>query len=70
MPFEVPPGYVPIHGPTYSVRDRLKALGGYWDAEARVWWVPPEAKGEALQALRTRPAEWRSPNRYDPEPHR
>lgn len=70
MPLSIPSGYVLIRGQTYTVRERLKELGGLWDAEQQCWWVPPEQQGEAERAVRTRPAEWRSPNRWsqDREP--
>lgn len=31
---------VPVFGNTYPVKDRLKAMGAYWDATARLWLVP------------------------------
>jgi hypothetical protein len=64
---DAPAGYVAITGQTYAIRERLKELGGYWDAEARCWYVPEEHAGEAQRAMRNRPAEWRSPNRWNRE---
>lgn len=29
-----------LSGNTYSCRDEIKALGGKWDAERKVWLVP------------------------------
>lgn len=40
----------PVYGNTYPVRDKIKALGGRWDANSKVWMVPEEKLGEA-QAL-------------------
>jgi hypothetical protein len=42
-----------ITGNTYPVRDRLKALGGRWDA-IRKGWVVPDSKAE--EAARIVPA--------------
>lgn len=39
--------YVTIIGNTYPVRDRLKALGGRWNAAARGWDVPADREAEA-----------------------
>jgi len=41
---------VAVTGNTFPVRDQLKALGGRWDADARVWQVP-ESQAEAARAL-------------------
>lgn len=41
---------IPITGNTYPVREELKALGGKWDAERKVWMVPQE-KGDEARAL-------------------
>lgn len=39
-------------GNTYTVKDRIKALGGHWDADRRQWWVGAKklAQAEALVA--------------------
>lgn len=29
-----------ITGDTFPVKEELKALGGWWDRNARGWWVP------------------------------
>ena len=36
-----------ITGNTYPVRDRLKAIGGRWDAAAKAWMVPDSVAGQA-----------------------
>jgi hypothetical protein len=43
---------VPVNGNTYPVRDQLRAMGGEWDAAAKVWVVPvsQEAAAKALVA--------------------
>lgn len=40
-------GRVPIHGNTYPVREQLKAMGGRWDGQAKVWRVPQEYAEQA-----------------------
>lgn len=42
-----------ITGNTYPVRDALKALGGRWDADRKVWTVPAERADEARQLVAT-----------------
>lgn len=41
-----------FRGHTYPVRDRIKAIGGHWDADRRAWWVgtAKRAEAEALAA--------------------
>lgn len=41
-----------IVGKTYPVRDKLRALGGKWDPQAKGWRVPA-ASARAAQALVT-----------------
>ena len=57
---------VPIEGRTYEIRQELKALGGRWDAEAKVWMVPEENAGEARRLLRHVPNDggYRSPFKW------
>lgn len=45
----------PISGNTYPVKDQLKALGGQWQPDQKVWMVPEEraAEAEALVASAT-----------------
>lgn len=60
------PGEVAITGQCYSIRERLKELGGRWDPEDRCWYVPEAQAAAAKHAYRTRPPEWKSPNRWSP----
>jgi hypothetical protein len=39
-----------IVGNTYPVKDRLRALGGRWNAAAKCWEVPDD-KAQAAQAI-------------------
>jgi len=41
---------VAITGNTYPVKDQIKALGGRWDGERKVWTVPADRAAQA-QAL-------------------
>jgi hypothetical protein len=36
-----------ITGNTFPVKDKLKALGGKWDADNKVWKVPDDKEQEA-----------------------
>jgi len=36
-----------LRGDTYSVRDRIRAIGGHWDADAKAWWVGAGKRAEA-----------------------
>lgn len=36
-----------ITGNTYPVRDRIKALGGRWDATSKAWMVPDHVADQA-----------------------
>jgi hypothetical protein len=36
-----------ITGNTYPVKDKLKSLGGKWDADNKVWKVPDDKEQEA-----------------------
>ncbi len=44
-----------IGGNTYPVRAALRALGGTWDAERRVWIVPSERAAEARALVSNAP---------------
>ena len=48
---------VAITGNTYPVKDQIKALGGRWDADRKLWTVPSEqvAKANALVASAPKP---------------
>jgi hypothetical protein len=50
----VRPGYVsfPKGNGTYHAKEHLKALGGRWDATAKVWLVPEEHEEEARRLIR------------------
>jgi hypothetical protein len=37
-------------GDTFSVKDRIKQMGGHWDGDRRAWWVGA-TKAEEAQAL-------------------
>ena len=39
-----------ITGNTYPVKDKLKAMGARWNADAKAWMVPDE-KADAARAL-------------------
>lgn len=39
---------IPIHGNTFPVKGKLKALGGLWDSKEGAWMVPFDREGEAL----------------------
>jgi hypothetical protein len=49
---------VPIGGKTFGVKDQIKALGGKWDQEKKVWMVPPSRSQEAKQLVE----EWNRRN--------
>lgn len=36
-----------IQGDTFRVKDRLKELGGVWDAQLKGWWLPETTYDEA-----------------------
>lgn len=38
---------IAIQGNTYPVKDALKALGGRWDPDTKVWKVPDDKADEA-----------------------
>ena len=42
---------VAITGNTYPVKDQLKALGGRWDGERKVWTVPADRAAHARQLV-------------------
>lgn len=39
-----------VAGNTYAVREQLRALGGWWDADVRGWYLPADkyAEGQAI----------------------
>lgn len=46
-------GMVQVTGPTYQVRDRLRALGGRWKPDEQRWYVPPDKADEARAIIDT-----------------
>lgn len=46
---------VQIRGNTYPIRDQLKALGGRWNADDKVWEVPASNSAEALALAKSQP---------------
>lgn len=52
--------FVAVGGNTYPARDRLRALGGQWDATAKVWLVPASQLEAANAAVKAAPAAERS----------
>jgi len=63
---ELPPAsgsMVDVTGNTYPVRDKLRALGGSWDAGAKVWRVP-ESRLAAAKAIVAGAPKDSNPPRY------
>lgn len=46
-----PPKRVAISGQTYEVREKLKRLGGKWDADRKAWMVPEDKADEARRLV-------------------
>jgi hypothetical protein len=58
-----------ITGNTYPVKDKIKALGGHWDANAKGWQVPETAAQQAKLLVESAPktaktSNHRRTNRY------
>lgn len=50
---------VAITGNTFPIKDKLKAMGGRWNAAEKVWMVPEEFEDEAQElADKTPREEW------------
>ena len=47
--------YVPVHGRTYDVRNKLKAIGARWYAQEKLWKVPKSRLTEANDIVRKGP---------------
>ena len=47
--------YVPVHGRTYDVRDKLKAIGARWFPLEKAWKVPKSRLAEANDIVRRGP---------------
>ncbi len=52
-----------IVGNTYPVREKIKQLGGKWDAERKAWMVPDGRASEARSLVEHAPAEQRTPGK-------
>lgn len=37
-----------LTGNTYTLKDKIKAAGGHWDADRKAWWVGDHAKAEQI----------------------
>ena len=42
---------IAITGNTYPVKDRIKALGGRWNADLKAWMVPADKAAEAQRLV-------------------
>jgi hypothetical protein len=54
----------PITGNTYPVKDKLRALGGRWDAGKKAWMVPDDKAAEARALVAGAPAEKEGARRH------
>ena len=52
---------VAITGNTYPVKDHLKAIGGRWDPDRKVWMVPADRAEEARQIVAGAPKGYDRP---------
>lgn len=52
---------VQIRGNTYPIRDQLKALGGRWNADDKVWEVPASTSANALALVKAQPPKQAAP---------
>lgn len=48
---------IAIKGNTFPVKDKLRALGGRWDADEKVWKVPPAKAEEARKLVENAPKQ-------------
>lgn len=48
---------VKVTGNTYPVRDKIRALGGWWDAGIKTWLVPEDKAEEARKLVADAPAK-------------
>ena len=44
-----------LRGDTYAVKDKIKSIGGHWDADQKAWWVARSKEADAI-AISTAPA--------------
>lgn len=56
---------VQIRGNTYPIREQLKALGGRWNADDKVWEVPASNSAEALVLAKSQPPKQPLPEAKD-----
>jgi hypothetical protein len=52
---------VQIRGNTYPIRDQLKALGGRWNPDDKVWEVPASNSAEARALAQSQPPKQAAP---------
>jgi hypothetical protein len=52
---------VPVKGNTYPVKEQLKALGGRWNADQKLWMVPSIKESEAKSIVSNAPVQKRKP---------
>lgn len=58
---------IEIVGDTYAVRDRIRAAGGHWDADRKVWWIGAGKRAAVESLVSSAPAASASGSR-EPEP--
>lgn len=44
-----------ITGNTFPVKDKLKALGGRWNPDKKVWMIPDDKVNEAMELVKNAP---------------
>lgn len=52
-------------GNTYPLRDRIKALGGHWDAEKKAWWLGSGKRSEVDDLIATATSSGKEPPKAD-----
>ena len=57
---------VAITGNTYPVKDAIKALGGRWDAQRKIWMVPVRRAAEARALVSGGQISAAKPTAYHP----
>ena len=40
-----------VTGPTFPIKDKLRAAGGKWDGERKAWFVAPEKTAQVAQMI-------------------
>lgn len=48
---------IAVRGNTYPVKDKIKAIGGIWRADAKVWMVPASKAREARMIMDNSPMQ-------------